>query len=182
MIHFVMMEIQGYHKVIVPVDTGMVPYPTLEQKRVIISTTVEMMKLFGYENPKVAVLACTEKVNPKMPETLDAQALKQMYADGLIKDCIVEGPISYDCALSETIARAKAYESPVAGDADILLVPNIHAGNIFGKALTINGNARMAGFILGAAAPVIMTSRTSSMDEKYLSIVLATAAAKLRKQ
>lgn len=177
MSHFTMFEIPAYHKVLVAVDGGMVPYPTLEQKRDIIINTVEAMAAMGYDCPKVGVLACVEKVNPKMPETVEARELREMNRRGEILGCIVEGPISYDCATVGAIAKLKGFESPVAGEADILLVPNIHAGNIMGKALTCTGGARMAGFVVGARCPVVLTSRGSSADEKYMSIVLSAAAA-----
>ena len=177
MSHFTVFEVPGYHKLLAPVDGGMVPYPTLEQKKQIIENTVEMFHALGYERPKVGVLACVEKINPKMPETVEADALKQMCARGEIRNCIVEGPISYDCAVSREIAEYKGFKSPCAGDCDILLAPNIHAGNIMGKMLTVTCGARMAGFIVGAACPIAMTSRGSSADEKFCSIVLAALCA-----
>ncbi|MEG2189459.1 MAG: phosphate acyltransferase, partial [Christensenella sp.] len=128
--------------------------------------------------PKVGVLACMEKVNPKMPETIEARALQDMNEHGEIEGCIVEGPISYDCAVDKEIAAFKGYKSRIAGDVDVLVAPNIHAGNIMGKMLVCTCKAKMAGFIEGAACPIIMTSRGSSAEEKYLSIVVAAAAAK----
>ena len=154
----------------------MVTYPTLEQKKCIIENTVGALLAMGYECPKVGVLACVEKVNPKMPETLEARELQEMNAAGEIKNCIVEGPISYDCAMSREIAEFKGYESRISGDVDILVAPNIHAGNIMGKMLAVTCGAKMAGFIVGAKCPVVMTSRGSSAEEKYLSIVIAANA------
>ena len=177
MSHFTIFEIPGYHKLLAPVDGGMVTYPTLEQKKQIIENTVEMFHALGYECPKVGVLACVEKLNPKMPETVEADALKQMNLRGEIPGCVVEGPISYDCAVSKEIADYKGFESPCAGDCDILLAPNIHAGNIMGKMLTVTCGAKMAGFIVGAACPIAMTSRGSSAEEKFDSIVLAAVCA-----
>lgn len=176
MSHVTMFELPTYHKIICPVDGGMVTYPTLEQKKAIIENTVGVFRKLGYKCPKVGVLACVEKVNPKMPETLDAAELKRMNQAGEIKDCIVEGPISYDCAMSREIADFKGFESPVSGDCDILLAPNIHAGNIMGKMYTVSLGAEMAGIIVGASCPIIMTSRGSSASEKYWSIVLAAAS------
>ena len=177
MSHFTIFQIPGYHKLLAPVDGGMVTYPTLEQKKQIIENTVEMFHALGYDRPKVGVLACVEKINPKMPETVEADALKQMNLRGEIGGCIVEGPISYDCAVSKEIANYKGFESPCAGDCDILLAPNIHAGNIMGKMLTVTCGAKMAGFIVGAACPIAMTSRGSSAEEKFDSIVLAAVCA-----
>lgn len=177
MSHFTMFEVPTYHKILVPVDGGMVTYPTLEQKKDIINNTVETLISMGYDCPKVGVLACVEKLNPKMPETVEGNELKEMNKRGEIKNCIVEGPISYDCAVSKEIADFKGFESPVAGDVDILVAPNIHAGNIMGKMLACTCKARMAGFIVGAKCPIVLTSRGSSAEEKYLSIVVSAAAA-----
>lgn len=177
MSHFTMFEVPGYHKLMVPVDGGMVTYPTLEQKKDIIINTVDTLRAMGYDEPKVGVVTCVEKLNPKMPETVEADQLKQMNLNGEITGCIVEGPISYDCAMSKEIADFKGFVSPCAGDCDILVAPNIHAGNIMGKMLTVTAGAKMAGFIVGAKCPIVMVSRGSSPEEKYMSIVIATVAA-----
>lgn len=176
MSHFSAFEIPGYHKILVPVDGGMVTYPTLEQKKAIIENTVQALRAMGYECPKVGVLACIEKVNPKMPETVEARELQEMNQCGEIENCIIEGPISYDCAMSREIALYKGFESRISGDVDILIAPNIHAGNIMGKMLTVTCGAKMAGFIVGAKCPVVMTSRGASPEEKYLSIVIGANA------
>ncbi len=176
MSHFSMFEVPGYKKILVPVDGGMVAYPTLDQKKAIIENTVDTLRSMGYDCPKVGVLTCVEKVNPKMPETVEAAQLAQMNKDGEIKNCIVEGPISYDCAMDKEIANLKNYESQIAGDVDVLIAPNIHAGNIMGKMLTVTCKARMAGFVVGAKCPIVLTSRGSSADEKFLSIAVSAAA------
>lgn len=178
MSHFTAFEVPSYHKLIVPVDGGMVTYPTLEQKKYIIENTVGALRDMGYDCPKVGVVTCVEKLNPKMPETVEADALKQMNLRGEITGCVVEGPISYDCAVSGEIAAFKGFESPCAGDCDVLLAPNIHAGNIMGKMLAVTCGAKMAGFIVGAQCPIVMTSRGSSAEEKYLSIVISAVAAR----
>lgn len=180
MSHFSAFEVPNYHKLIIPVDGGMVTYPTLEQKKAIIENTVSALHTMGYECPKVGVLACVEKINPKMPETIDGQILKQMNLRGEIRGCIVEGPISYDCAVSPEIAALKGFNSPCAGDCDVLIAPNIHAGNIMGKILSVTCGAKMAGFVVGASCPIVMTSRASSAEEKYLSIILGSAATRIR--
>ena len=177
MSHFTAFEVPSYHKLLVPVDGGMVTYPTLEQKKSIIENTVGALRAMGYDQVKVGVLACVEKVNPKMPETVEADELKQMNLRGEITGCIVEGPISYDCAVSKEIADFKGFSSPVAGDVDVLVAPNIHAGNIMGKMLACTAGAKMAGFIVGAHVPIVLTSRGSSPLEKYNSIAIAAAAA-----
>ena len=173
MSHFTIFEVPSHDKLIAAVDGGMVTYPTLEQKKGIIDNTVAAMRAMGYECPKVGVLACIEKINPKMHETLDADALKKMNLNGEIKNCIIEGPISYDCALRKDIADLKGFSSPCAGDCDILLAPNIQAGNIMGKMFTVSAQGKMAGIIVGAACPIAMVSRGSSAEEKFTSIVLA---------
>lgn len=178
MSHFTMFEVPTYHKILLPVDGGMVIYPTLEQKKAIIENTVGALRDMGYECPKVGVLSCIEKVNSKMPETVDARELQEMNERGEIAGCIVEGPISYDCAVNREIAQLKGLDSRIAGDVDVLVAPNIHAGNIMGKMLTCTCNAKLAGFVVGARCPIVLTSRGSSAEEKYLSIVISAAAAR----
>jgi len=175
MSHFVIFESPRYHKLLVVTDGGMVTYPTLDQKKAIIENTVGTLEALGYENPKIAVLAAVEKLNPKMPETVDADALYRMNLEGGIKGCIVAGPISLDLSLDPEAAAIKGYRSPVAGDADVIIVPNIHTGNALGKGITVLGGGRMAGIVVGARVPVIVTSRGSSSEEKYLSLALAAA-------
>jgi len=177
MSHFVINELTNYHKLIVTTDGGMVMYPDLEQKKKILENAVMVLHSFGYVCPKVAVLAAVESVNEKMPETMDAAELKRMNQSGDITGCLVEGPISYDLAMNKDSAAAKGYESPVSGEADILLVPNITAGNILGKALVFSAGAKMAGFIVGAKVPIVLTSRGASAEEKYLSLVISAAYA-----
>lgn len=170
-------EVPWYHKLIFITDGGMMPYPTLDQKKDEINNAVKAMRNMGYTNPKVAVLAAVEVVNPKMPETVDGDSLKQMNRTGEIPDCVVEGPISFDIALREESARVKGFVSEVAGDADLLVVPNIHCGNMLGKCMVESGG-KMVGLVLGAKAPILLTSRAASAEEKYLSIALAAFAAK----
>ena len=177
MSHFTMFQIPSYHKLILPVDGGMVTYPDLDQKRQIIENTVETLRSMGYDCPKVGVLVCVEKVNPKMPESVDAAELQKMNEEGVIKNCIVEGPIQYDCVMRKDLAEFKGLDSKIAGDPDILVAPNIHAGNIMGKMYAISCGGKMAGFIVGAKCPIVMVSRGSTAEEKYLSIVVSAAAA-----
>ncbi len=179
MSHLVLHEMPNYHKLLAMTDGGMMTYPDLDQKKEIIENAVLAYRQMGYENPKVAVLAAVEKVNPKMPETVDADMLKQMNKNGVIEGCIVEGPISYDLTMSKESAEIKGYESPVVADADILVVPNIQVGNILGKCLVYSAGAKMAGFIVGAKCPVVLTSRGSTSEEKYLSLALCAAMGKI---
>jgi phosphate butyryltransferase len=178
MSHVVIHEIPTYHKLLAVTDGGMMMYPSLEEKKQILENAVNTFLALGYENPKVAVLAAVETVNPKMPEAVDADLLKEMNQSGEIKNCIVEGPISYDLAMSKESAEVKGFVSPVTGDADILIVPNITAGNILGKSLVYSAGAKMAGFIVGAKVPIVLTSRGSTAEEKYLSLALSASAVK----
>ena len=166
-----LLDIPAYHKVVGLTDGGMVMYPTLEQKKDIIDNAVEFYKALGYDNPKVAVLCAVETLNPKMPETVDAAELKKMNQEGIIKDCVVEGPISFDLALDPEAAKIKGYESPVAGDADIIIMPDISAGNLTSKALTVLGGAMMAGIVMGAKCPIALNSRSAAFEEKYYSLL-----------
>lgn len=149
MSHLAFLKIPNYHKIIVLTDSGMVLYPTLEQKKEIIENAVENLHNMGYECPKVGVLAAVEKVNPKQPETEDAAKLTQMSRDGEIKGCIVEGPLSYDILMSKESAHKKGFDSELVGDPDVLVVPNMPCGNILGKALLFSAGADMAGLIVG---------------------------------
>ncbi len=173
MSHVSLTEVPAYHKMVLTTDGGMLPYPTLEQKKHIIENAVYVMNRLGYEEPKVCVLAASETPNPKMPESMEAAALKEMNQKGEIENCIVEGPISFDLAMVKEKAEIKGYESPCAGDADILIVPNIHAGNILGKCLIEMANSKMAGLIVGAQCPIVLTSRGASSEEKFNSLMLA---------
>lgn len=178
MSHLVIHEVPTYHKLLAVTDGGMMMYPNVDEKKQIIENAVNALIAMGYDEPKVAVLAAVETVNPKMPESVDAGLLKEMNQRGEIKNCMVEGPISYDLTMSKESAEIKGYKSPVTGDADILIVPNITAGNILGKALVYSADAKMAGFIVGAKVPIVLTSRGSTAQEKYLSLVLSAAAVK----
>lgn len=179
MSHVGLFEIPVYHKLVVITDGGMLLCPDLAQKKAILENAVDVLKRIGTECPKAAVMAGAEVVNPKAPESVDADAIKKMYLSGEIKGCIVEGPISYDLAMSREAAEIKGYVSPVAGDADILLMPSMSTGNLVAKALTVSGGAKMAGIITGAKVPVVIVSRSASSEEKFLSLVFAAAAAKL---
>ena len=170
-------ETQGYHKLFVVSDMGLNTYPGLDEKRAIIENAVRMLNTLGIETPKVAVLAAVEKLNPKMPETVDADALKQMNKRGDIQNCIIEGPISFDLATHPGAARIKGFSSPVAGDADLLIVPDIVSGNILVKCLTGMAGAQTAGTILGAKIPVVFTSRSAEASDKYYSLALAACLA-----
>jgi len=176
MSHLAFFEIPSYHKLLVMTDGGMITYPDLEQKKHIIINVVETLLKMGYEYPKVAVLAAVEQVNSKMQATVDAAELKKMNMSGEIPDCVVEGPISFDLAVNKESARIKGFNSPYCGDFDVMIVPNIETGNVLGKSLIYMGNAKMAGMVVGAKIPVVLTSRGATAEEKYLSLVLSAGA------
>lgn len=178
MSHIVIHEIPTYHKLLAVTDGGMMMYPSLDEKKQILENAVSTFLALGYENPKVAVLAAVETVNPKMQESVDADMLKKLNKKGEIKNCIVEGPISYDLTMSKESASIKGFVSPVTGEADIIVVPNITVGNILGKSLVYSAGAKMAGFIVGAKVPIVLTSRGSTSEEKYLSLALSASAVK----
>ena len=156
----------------------MVLYPTLEQKKGIIENAVENLRNMGYDTPKVGLLAAVEKVNPKQPETVDAAALTEMYKNGEITGCVVEGPLSYDILMSKESAHKRGFDSELVGDADVLVVPDMPCGNILGKALLFSAGADMAGLIVGAKVPIALTSRGATEKEKRQSLLLAAACAK----
>lgn len=168
------MESPNYHKVFAITDVGLLTYPTKEQKRAAIINAVEAFHALGVEQPKVAIIAAVEKVNPKMKETVEAGEIKEEGVEG----CIIEGPISYDLAMDPQSAPVKGYESPVAGDADILVMPDIVSGNVAAKTVTVIGGGRTGGVVLGAQVPVLLVSRAASADDKYMSIVLAALVGK----
>lgn len=178
--HVMIYEVSGYDRLFFLTDGGMNPAPDLQQKADIVANAVEAAHALGIAQPKVAALAAVEVVNPDMPATLDAAALAQMGARGQIKGCIIDGPLALDNAISPEAAQHKGITSPVAGRADILLVPDIEAGNLLGKAMTYFGRARSAGIIVGARAPVVLVSRADSHETKLLSIALGVVAARKR--
>ena len=158
-------------------DSAMNIAPSLEEKVEIIRNAVTVAHALGNECPKVAVLCAVEKVNPKMPATLDAQALTEMNQRGEISGCQVYGPLAMDNAVSAQAAMHKGVDHPVAGHADILLAPDIEAGNILNKSMEYFAHAEKAGIIMGTKTPVVLTSRASSDEAKLNSIALAVLTA-----
>ncbi len=176
--HVAVFEVSTYHKIFMVTDAAMNISPDLEQKKQIIENAVDLIKCFGVENPKVAVLAAKEKVSPKMEATVHAAELKRMNEEGIIPNCIVDGPLALDNAINKESAKIKGIVSEVAGDADILLVPDINSGNILYKALTFLANAKSAGLIIGTSAPIVLTSRADNDESKLYSIALAVLKAR----
>ena len=173
--HVALFDVEGFDRLLYVTDAAMCIAPDLEQKENIINNAVKVSHALGNDNPIVACLCAVEKVNPKMQATLDAQELVNRNKDGLIKGCKVLGPLALDNAISVEAARHKGIEDEYAGRADILLVPYIEAGNILYKSLTYMARAENGGMIVGARAPIVVTSRADSEQTKLNSIALAIA-------
>jgi len=170
--HCAVLDTPHLDKLIFVTDGGMIIRPDLNQKVSIINNTVKLAKSIGIETPKVGVIAAVEVVNPDMPETKDAAILTQMNRRGQIKDCIVDGPLGIDNALDMTAAKIKKVTGEVAGQADILLVPDIHSGNFLGKSAVYLAGGKIAGLILGCTAPIVVVSRANDAQSKMASLAL----------
>ncbi len=173
--HIGIFQIPNYHKLLGLTDAAQNIFPTLEEKISIITNAVELFNRLGVKNPKVALLGAVETVNPKMPSTLDSASLVVMNMRKQIKNCIIDGPFAFDNAISKEAAVHKGIESPVAGDCDILVAPNIEVGNALYKSFTYFANATVAAIILGAMAPIVLTSRADTEHSKLMSIALAAS-------
>jgi len=181
MSHVAVFEIPGYDRLIFLTDAAFNMYPELKEKIDIINNSVAVAKACGIELPKVAAVCAVEVVNTSMPATLDAAMLSKMNERGQIKGCIIDGPLALDNALSESAAKHKKLEGPVAGKADILLMANIEAGNAMYKCLTYTTQAKNGGLLVGTSAPVILTSRADTPETKLNSIALAALVAEYNK-
>ena len=173
--HVAFFESTYYHKLLCVTDVAMNIAPDFDTKIDILKNAVEACHKIGILNPKVAVIAAIETVNPKMEATVHAAMLQTMSRRNQLAGCIVDGPLAIDNAINKEAAEHKGIVSEVAGDSDILLVPNIEAGNIFYKTLSFLGGATAAAVIMGAAVPIVLTSRSDSEESKMLSIALAAA-------
>ena len=170
--HLAVFESPNYHKLLGLTDAAMNISPALDDKLAILQNAVEAFHSIGIDKPKVAILAAVEKVNPKMTATTDAAALATMSEQGKLSNCYVDGPFALDNAISKEAAKHKGINSIVAGNADILVAPDINSGNILYKSLSFMGNARCAAIIVGSKVPIVLTSRADSEETKFLSIVL----------
>ena len=178
--HVYAMNVPAYAKPIIVTDAAINIQPSLDQKRDICQNAIDLMHTLGVAEPLVAVLAAVETVNARMPSTLDAAALTVMAARGQITGARVDGPLAFDNAISPDAARTKGIVSPVAGQADILLVPDLEAGNMLAKQLIYFAGADAAGLVLGARVPVILTSRSDSLKTRIASAALAKLVASRR--
>jgi phosphotransacetylase len=180
--HVFIMDVPTYHKVLLITDAAINIAPTLEDKVDICQNAIDLARTFGVERPKVAILAAVETVNSKMPATLDAAALCKMADRGQIKGGLLDGPLAFDNAISREAATTKGITSEVAGDPDILVAPDLEAGNMMAKQLSFLANADSAGLVLGARVPVILTSRADSVRSRIASCAVAVLAAHARRQ
>jgi len=180
--HAFVMDVPTYHKVLIVTDGAINIAPTLEDKVDICQNAIDLAISLGCEKPKVAILAAVETVNSKMSATLDAAALCKMSERGQIKGGVLDGPLAFDNAISVDAANTKGIQSAVAGDPDILLAPDLEAGNILAKQLSFLANADSAGMVLGARVPVILTSRADSVRSRIASCAVAMLVAHARRQ
>jgi len=176
MSHLAVLESPNYHKLMFVSDGGINTTPDLEKKKAILNNAVDFMHKLGYDKPNVAAICAVENVSDKMQETVDAAAIAESNKAGEVTGCHVEGPISFDLAISAESAALKGFESKIAGETDFFLMPNIATGNVMVKAPLYLGGAKMAGCVLGAKVPIVLTSRGATAEEKLLSFLLTLAA------
>jgi phosphotransacetylase len=180
--HVFIMDIPTYHKVLIVTDGAINIAPVLEDKVDICQNAIDLMISLGFQAPKVAILAAVETVNSKMQATLDAAALCKMAERGQITGGLLDGPLAFDNAISSEAAAIKGIRSQVAGDPDILLTPDLEAGNILAKQLSFLAKADSAGMVLGARVPIILTSRSDSVRSRIASCAVAVLAAHARRR
>ena len=180
--HVFIMDVPTYHKALVITDGAINIAPTLEDKIDICQNAIDLAISLGVEKPKVAILAAVETVTSKMPATIDAAALCKMAERGQIKGGLLDGPLAFDNAISKEAAKTKGIQSSVAGDPDILLAPDLEAGNMIAKQLSFLANADSAGMVLGARVPIILTSRADSVRSRIASCAVAVLVAHARRK
>ena len=177
--HCTTLEIPSYHKLLFVGDVAVIPAPDIKQKQVIMECLVKTAKAVGVEKPKVAILAATEQVLSSQPATIEAALLSKMVERGQIKGCIADGPLALDVAIDQESVDIKGLVSPVAGDADCLLFPNIESGNVFYKANSkLVPGVKQSGILVGAKVPCVLSSRADSIDTKLNSIAIAAMSVK----
>ncbi|MCW2238693.1 bifunctional enoyl-CoA hydratase/phosphate acetyltransferase [Azospirillum canadense] len=180
--HVFVMNVPTYPRALLITDAAINIYPTLEDKAHIVQNAIDLAKVLGVETPRVAILSAVETLNPKIATTLEAAALCKMADRGQIKGGILDGPLAFDNAISAEAARIKGINSPVSGQADILLVPDLEAGNMLAKQLSFLANADAAGIVLGARVPVILTSRADNVRTRLASCAVASLVAASRRR
>src|SRR5512135_1846835 len=172
--HVTVIQVPSWKKLIICGDVAVIPAPDLEAKIAILNYAIDVAHKLGIEKPKTVLLSAVEKINPKMPSTTEGALIAKMAERGQIKGAIVDGPLALDVAFSEESARIKGIDSPVAGDADVLIFPNIESGNIFFKASTYLAKGELGAVVAGAKCPCVLTSRGDSEETKFYSIALAS--------
>jgi phosphotransacetylase len=180
--HVFVMDVPTYHKPLIVTDGAINIAPTLEDKVDICQNAIDLVISLGLEKPKVAILAAVETVTSKMPATIDAAAMCKMVERGQITGALLDGPLAFDNAISKEAAETKGIRSEVAGDPDILLAPDLEAGNILAKQLSFLANADSAGMVLGARVPIILTSRADSVRSRIASCAVAVLVAHARRK
>ena len=180
--HVCVFDVKGWDHLMFLTDVAFIPYPTLEDKKAMIENVLPITSACGVENPKVAPLAAVEVVNPKMPCTVEAAELTRMNKEGELTGCIVDGPLSLDLAIEPEAAMHKgATDRAIQGDADVLLFPDIHAGNLVYKAMVHTADVINGNMLTGTKAPVILTSRSDSAEVKVNSLALGALVAEYQK-
>lgn len=172
--HLAIIEVPAYPKLLGVTDGGMLLVPDVDQKEAVIENALEVMNALDYDKPKFAILSASESVQPKLQASLDAEELTNRFSDR--DNCIVEGPISLDLSISPSIAESKGYEGKIQGDADVLVAADVIGGNTLSKSMLLLADGTMAGVVLGAKAPIVLTSRSSSADEIRQSLLVAIKA------
>jgi phosphate butyryltransferase len=177
--HVGIFELPGINRLIYLSDSGVVVYPDVYQKLEIINNVVAIARLFGVDKPRVAILAASDTVHPKIPASIDALALAKMAEQGWVEGAVVDGPLGLELAIDPKAAELEESDSPIAGLADVLIVPSVEAGNIVAKGLLYFAHARMAGLVVGARVPIIISSRADTAETRYLSLAMAAVLAHL---
>jgi phosphotransacetylase len=171
--HVFVLEVPTYHKLLLITDAAININPDITEKASITQNAVDLARELGVEQPKVAALSSVETINPNIPSTVHAACLSKMAERGQIKGAIVDGPLAFDNAISAEAAQDKGITSPVAGDVDVVVVPDLDAGNILSKNLEYLASAKVAGIVMGASAPVVLTSRSDPPRARVYSLALA---------
>lgn len=171
--HLAVVQIPAYHKLLFFSDAAVIPYPTLQQRVEMISYAIRTCHHFGIERPRVSLIHCTEKVSPKFPHSLDYAAIVERAKAGEFGDAIIDGPLDVKTSCEKESGDIKGIASPIGGDADVLIFPNIESGNVFYKTVSLFCHADMAGVLQGTICPVVVTSRSDSGLSKYYSLAMA---------
>ncbi len=180
--HVAVMEIPTYSKLLLISDPAIIPIPTMDEKVKILQYCIEVANGLGIQNPKAALVSAAEKINFKLQSSIDAAVIKAMADRKQIHGAIVDGPLALDVSLSKKHCQIKGLESPIDGEADIIIFPNIETGNTFYKSVTILANGKSASIVVGTKVPVVLTSRADDDDSKYYSVILAARIARHRTQ